>query len=186
MAYWNKEEMDLMVTSIPGMEGILRRRDIPGFCRVDDINDPGFLAIKTETKLTAKASALILNTFEDLESPLLDQIRKDIPNLYSIGPLHAHLEARLEEKGVKALDRSSSLWEEDRSCMNWLDSQPASSVIYANFGSVTLLTRDERLEFWHGLVNSGQRFLWVIRPDSIIGDDVNNQTVPPELLEGKV
>ncbi|XVE96981.1 hypothetical protein REPUB_Repub02eG0271000 [Reevesia pubescens] len=27
------------------------------------------------------------------------------------------------------------------------------------------------LEFWHGLVNSGKPFLWVIRPNSITGED---------------
>ncbi|KAI5670566.1 hypothetical protein M9H77_10930 [Catharanthus roseus] len=27
------------------------------------------------------------------------------------------------------------------------------------------------MEFWHGLVNSGIRFLWVLRPDSIIGKE---------------
>ncbi|KAL3838467.1 hypothetical protein ACJIZ3_023058 [Penstemon smallii] len=164
------------------MEGLIRRRDIGGFCRVDDINDPGFQTIKTETKRTTKAKALILNTFEDLEGPILDQIRKHIPNLYSIGPLHAHLKARLELKGIESSNHSSSFWEEDRSCMAWLDSHPENSVIYVNFGSVTLLTKDELLEFWYGLVNSGQRFLWVIRPDSIIENDGNE--VPIELDEG--
>ncbi|KAI3470813.1 hypothetical protein Pfo_027476 [Paulownia fortunei] len=180
------KEMDLMVTSVPGMEKFLRRRDIPGFCRVQDIDDPGFQAIKTETKRTTEARGLILNTFEDLEGPILDQIRKHIPNLYSIGPLHAHLKARLESKGMESSHHhSSSFWEEDRICMAWLDSQPASSVIYVSFGSITTLTRDELLEFWYGLVNSGQRFLWVVRPDSIVGSDSGNgNKIPVELEEG--
>ncbi|KAK4480236.1 hypothetical protein RD792_013300 [Penstemon davidsonii] len=182
MTYWKRKEMDLMVTSIPGMEGLIRRRDIGGFCRVDDINDTGFQTIKTETKRTTTAKALILNTFEDLEGPIIDQIRKHIPNLYSIGPLHAHLKARLELKGIESSNHSSSFWEEDRSCMAWLNSQPENSVLYVNFGSVTLLTKDELLEFWYGLVNSGQRFLWVIRPDSIVENDGNE--VPIELDEG--
>ncbi|KAK4480234.1 hypothetical protein RD792_013298 [Penstemon davidsonii] len=160
-------------------------KDLSGdatFCRVDDINDTGFQTIKTETKRTTTAKALILNTFEDLEGPILDRIRKHIPNLYSIGPLHAHLKARLELKGIESSNHSSSFWEEDRSCMAWLDSQPENSVLYVNFGSVTLLTKDELLEFWYGLVNSGQRFLWVIRPDSIVENDGNE--VPIELDEG--
>lgn len=183
LAYWNKREMDLMVTSVPGMEKLLRRRDIPAFCRVEDIDDPGFQSIKTETRRTTQATALILNTFEDLEGPVLDQIRKHIPNLYSIGPLHAHLRALLESKGMESSHYSSSFWKEDDSCIAWLDSQPPNSVIYVGFGSITMLTRDELLEFWYGLVNSGQRFLWVVRPDSIIGNGNGNE-VPVELGEG--
>ncbi|CAL5322574.1 unnamed protein product [Camellia sinensis] len=38
------------------------------------------------------------------------------------------------------------------------------------------------MEFWHGLVNSGKRFLWVIRPDLVTGGDGEGQ-IPTELLE---
>ncbi|KAL1542134.1 7-deoxyloganetic acid glucosyl transferase [Salvia divinorum] len=181
LTFWKRKEMDLMVTSVPGMENLLRRRDIPAFCRVEDINDAGFQSIKTETKRTAQATALILNTFEDLEGPILDQIRKHIPNLYSIGPLHSHLKALLEAKGIESSHHSSSFWEEDDTCIAWLDCQPLNSVIYVSFGSITMLTRDELLEFWYGLVNSGCRFLWVVRPDSVVGCQ---DEIPAELEEG--
>nr|WRW51046.1 7-deoxyloganetic acid glucosyltransferase [Uncaria rhynchophylla] len=186
VSYRNKKEMDLLVTSVAGMEGFLRRRDLPAFFRVDDVNDPGFQTIKTETRRSIKARALILNTFEDLEGPILNQIRKHIPTLYSIGPLHAHLKARFAAKQSateQSMSHSGSFWDEDRSCVEWLNSQPHKSVIYVSFGSVTIMTRDELLEFWYGLVNSGQRFLWVMRPDSITGKDGESQ-IPVELEEG--
>ncbi|KAL6997601.1 7-deoxyloganetic acid glucosyl transferase, partial [Sarracenia purpurea var. burkii] len=65
--------------------------------------------------------------------------------------------------------------------MTWLESQPLRSVIYVSFGSITMVTKDQLMEFWHGLVDSGKRFLWAIRPDSIV--DGTNQ-IPTELLEG--
>ncbi|KAK4480237.1 hypothetical protein RD792_013301 [Penstemon davidsonii] len=163
-AYWKKEELDLIVTSVPGMEGFLRRRDLPSYVRVDNADDPGFQTILTETRRTAASSGLILNTFEDLEGPIMDQIRKHIPKVYSIGPLHTHLKYRLDSEKVESTQNSSSFWEEDRSCLTWLDSQPANSVLYVSFGSVTILSNNELLEFWYGLVNSGQKFLWVMRP----------------------
>ncbi|KAL3647336.1 hypothetical protein CASFOL_008304 [Castilleja foliolosa] len=181
--FWKKEELDLIVTSVPGMEGYLRRRDLPAFSRVSDVNDPGFQTIIRETRRTALSKGLILNSFEDLEGPIMDQIRKPIPNVYSIGPLHTHLKARLESEKKETSPASSSFWEEDRSSITWLDSQQARSVIYVSFGSVTLLTKNELLEFWYGLVNSGHRFLWVMRPDSIIGGDKDNP-IPVELEEG--
>ncbi|KAL3838463.1 hypothetical protein ACJIZ3_023054 [Penstemon smallii] len=184
-AYWKKEELDLIVISVPGMEGFLRRRDLPAFGRVDNANDPGFQTILTETRRTSVSSGLILNSFEDLEGPIMDQIRKHIPNVYSIGPLHTHLKYRLDSERVESTQNSSSFWEEDRSCLTWLDSQPANSVIYVSFGSVTLLSKNELLEFWYGLVNSGQKFLWVMRPDSIIGNENGDENkVPLELEEG--
>lgn len=42
------------------------------------------------------------------------------------------------------------------------------------------MTKDQMIEFWYGLVNSGTRFLWVIRPDSIAGSDWESQ-IPAEL-----
>jgi len=68
--YRKKKEMDLLVTSVPGMEGFLRQRDLPSFCLVDQIDDPVFEAVKIETRRTTRARALILNTFEDIEEPV--------------------------------------------------------------------------------------------------------------------
>jgi len=66
--------------------------------------------------------------------------------------------------------------------MTWLDQQPLKSVLYVSFGSITTLKWEELLEFWYGLVNSGQRFLWVRRPDSVDGEDEGE--IPAEVVEG--
>ncbi|KAK4833704.1 hypothetical protein QYF36_002791 [Acer negundo] len=39
-----------------------------------------------------------------------------------------------------------------------------------SFRSLVNLTRLQTLEFLHGLVNSGKPFLWVVRPDLIVGE----------------
>ncbi|KAL3523921.1 hypothetical protein ACH5RR_016755 [Cinchona calisaya] len=177
--------MDLMVKSVPGMENLIRRRDLPGFCRVDDLNETTFQRMKNDTRQCPRAQALILNTFEDLEGPTLSHIRKHLPRLYTIGPNHFHLTSKLAATTKTENSISSgSLWEEDRSCLAWLDSQPTKSVIYASFGSITVVTREQFMEFWYGLVNSGKKFLWVIRPDSIMGEGNGSRTVPDELQTG--
>ncbi|KAA8539655.1 hypothetical protein F0562_026347 [Nyssa sinensis] len=177
-------DLDTLITSVPGMEDFLRRRDLPSFCRSGDLTDPNIQLYMTERRDTTRASGLILNTFEDLEGPILSQIRTLCSNLYTIGPLHAHLKTRLAaaEKSSSSFS-SNSLWEEDRSCITWLDSQPPKSVIYVSFGSLAVMTKHQLMEFWHGLVNSGKRFLWVIRPDSIAGEGWQSQ-IPAELSEG--
>nr|XP_016437034.1 PREDICTED: 7-deoxyloganetic acid glucosyltransferase-like [Nicotiana tabacum] len=171
--------MDITLTKVKGMEDFLRGRDLPSFCRVSDLTSADFRLLSTETRQTPRARGLILNTFEDLEGPILTQIRTVCPNVYTIGPVHAHLKARLATKCTS----SNSLWQEDESCINWLDTQPPKSVLYVSFGSIAGVTREELLEFWYGLVNSDQNFLWVMRAGLIMGQEVKHE-IPVELEQG--
>ncbi|XP_051143681.1 7-deoxyloganetic acid glucosyltransferase-like isoform X2 [Andrographis paniculata] len=173
------DDLDTPIKSIPGMESYLRRRDLPEFCRSGDINHPMIELYKKEGSENPRAHGLILNTFEELEGPILSELRKVCPNIYTLGPLHAHLKV----KQMSPDTFSNSLWQEDQTCVTWLDAQPPKSVIYVSFGSLALITHQQLMEFWYGLVNSEQRFLWVIRPDSVIGKDWEDR-LPIELSKG--
>ncbi|KAF5185000.1 7-deoxyloganetic acid glucosyltransferase [Thalictrum thalictroides] len=163
--------MDKLITCVPGMETFLRRRDLPSFYRFKELNDPSI-----------QPGATILNTFEDLEGPILLKMRSHFPKIYTIGPLHAHLNSRCTNS-FEPSDSSNSVWKVDQSCMTWLDSQPLKSVVYISFGSIVLMTHKEMMEIWHGIVNSRKRFLWVIRPNSVEDNDEKKQ-IPTELTEG--
>lgn len=67
--------------------------------------------------------------------------------------------------------------------MEWLDSQQPKSMLYVSFGSMALLTRDELMKYWYGLVNSKKPFLWAIRPD-LIWDENGPGKVPEEMKMG--
>ncbi|XP_019152334.1 PREDICTED: 7-deoxyloganetic acid glucosyltransferase-like [Ipomoea nil] len=164
------------ITKVKGMEDFLRVRDLSPFCRDEDLA----VLYYTEARLAVQARGLILNTFEDLEGPILSQIRTKYPNVYTIGPLHAHLKATLASKST----HSNSLLQEDETCMAWLDSQEPKSVIYVSFGSISVITRQQLMEFWYGLVNSGKKFLWVMRSDLVAGKDDEESPIPSELEEG--
>ncbi|PSR93157.1 7-deoxyloganetic acid glucosyltransferase [Actinidia chinensis var. chinensis] len=174
-------DLDSMITSVPGMENFLRKRDLPSFCRSGDVTDPFIRLFSTESQLSPRADGLILNTFEDLEGPLLSHIRTLCPNLYAIGPLHGHLKSRL---AVASPPSSGSFRQEDRTCLAWLDQQPPKSVLYVSFGSLATITKDQLMEFWCGLVNSGKRFLWVIRSDCLGSGGDSERQIPAELQEG--
>ncbi|KAF6161077.1 hypothetical protein GIB67_007718 [Kingdonia uniflora] len=92
--------------------------------------------------------------------------------VYTIGPLGALLSSK------KNSTSSTSLRPVDWSCLAWLDLQQLKSVLYVSFGSVAVVTAEQLLEFWYGIVNSGKPFLWVMRPDSIIGE----RQIPEELM----
>ena len=86
------------------------------------------------------------------------------------------------EKKTESSIITASLWTEDWSCIDWLDAQRPKSVIYVSFGSLALVTREQVLELLHSLLDSSQRFLWVMSPDSITGND-GEDPVPVELKE---
>ncbi|CAN4094790.1 unnamed protein product [Withania somnifera] len=177
-------DLDALVNNVPGMEGVMRRRDLPSFCRAPDVDSPIIQLVIKEGKHIVQAQGLILNTFEGLEGPILSQFRALCPNIYAVGPLHTQTKAKLASQCLPKTAKSNSFWKEDMSCMDWLDKQPMKSVLFVSIGSLATMTKAQYLEFWYGLVNSKTRFLWVQRPGSIIGLEENDINVPTELSEG--
>ncbi|XP_022870692.1 7-deoxyloganetin glucosyltransferase-like [Olea europaea var. sylvestris] len=161
---------------IPGMEGI-RLKDIPSFIRTTSLDEYMVKFVLQETERARKASAIILNTFEDLEHDCVETLSSILPPVYAVGPLH-FLQKDVEDKSLEIL--GSNLWKEDQHCLEWLDSKEPNSVVYVNFGSTTVMTPKQLIEFAWGLANSGQTFLWIIRPDLVIGEEA---ILPPEFLE---
>lgn len=173
-------DLNCPVNGVREMECIIRRRDLPHFYSFSDPEDPLIQLILEEDRQIPKAHGLIFNTFEDLDRGTLAQMRTLGPKVYAIGPLHAHVKTSLESYRPVS---SYSLWKEDTSCIYWLDQQPTKSVIYVSIGSLAVMSKDQLMEIWFGLVNSGSRFLWVRRPGSIIGFEEENEI--PELLVSK-
>ncbi|KAK3222904.1 hypothetical protein Dsin_009929 [Dipteronia sinensis] len=107
-----------------------------------------------------KLNGVLVNTSEALEGDILRALndRKvfdGFPPLYAIGPL---LPFEFEKR-----DRGAPL--------KWLDDQPEGSVVYVAFGSRTALSREQINELGNGLVNSGCRFLWVVKDKKVDKDD---------------
>ncbi|XVE96984.1 hypothetical protein REPUB_Repub02eG0271300 [Reevesia pubescens] len=169
-------DIDQEVGSIPGMEHDRR----PYSFGSKQLEDPNFQFFVTETQAITRASAVIFNTFDSLEAPVLSQMTPVFPKVYTIGPLHALWKSRLGHLSLLS-SSNGNLREADHNCMAWLDSQPIRSVVYVSFGSYVVLTSEELLEFWHGLVNSDKRFLWAIRPDIIDEDKDHNKIIAREI-----
>ncbi|XP_073142068.1 7-deoxyloganetin glucosyltransferase-like [Henckelia pumila] len=175
-SYLTNGYLDTIIDEIPSMEGI-RLRDLPSFLRTTSPDDYMIKFVLAETERAKRASAIVLNTFEDLEGDVLKQLSLFLPPIYAIGPLQ-FLEEQYENKGLELL--GSNLWKEEPECLEWLDSKEPNSVVYVNFGSITVMTPDQLVEFAWGLANSNQTFLWIIRPDLVSGEKA---ILPPEFLE---
>ncbi|KAF5191038.1 Udp-glycosyltransferase 85a8 [Thalictrum thalictroides] len=160
---------------IPGMKDI-RLRDLPSFIRTTDPNDIMIKFALREVERTYKASAIVLNTFDELELDVLNAMKSELPPVYTIGSLHM-LVNQISDSGLNSIE--SNLWKLEAGYLQWLDSKEDNSVVYVNFGSITVMTPQQMIEFAWGLANSNQTFLWIIRPDIVSGDSA---ILPHEFL----
>lgn len=176
-SYLTNGYLDTIIDWIPGISSI-RLRDMPSFIRTTDPNDIVLKFMMGETERTQRASAIIINTFDALEHEVFDALSTFLPPIYSIGPLHLQLSQIPEDEDSKSI--GSNLWREEPECLEWLDSKAPNSVVYVNFGSITVVTNEQLIEFAWGLANSNMTFLWVIRPDLVAG---KSAVVPPEFVE---
>ncbi|PIA52092.1 hypothetical protein AQUCO_01000165v1 [Aquilegia coerulea] len=156
----------------------IRLKDLPSFIRTTDKNDLMINFLLVELERTFKASAIILNTFDEFEKEVLSAMKSKLPPIYTIGPLHLIVD-QVVDNGLNSI--GSNLWKEEAECLEWLDSKEANSVVYVNFGSITVMTPEQMIEFAWGLANSNRDFLWVIRSDSIVSGD--SAVLPPEFID---
>uniref|UniRef100_A0A803QIL0 Glycosyltransferase n=1 Tax=Cannabis sativa TaxID=3483 RepID=A0A803QIL0_CANSA len=170
--------LDTSMEWIPGIKG-LRFRDLPTFCRITDSNDIMFNWMIEAIEMASEASAVVIQTFESLEKHVLDVLSSttfSLPKIYPIGPLQPLLD-HIPQHSLHTVPYS--LWKEETECIKWLSTQKPNSVIYVNFGSITVLTEQEVIEIGWGLANSNVPFLWVIRPDLIVGE----AKLPSEIVD---
>ncbi|KAF7803729.1 7-deoxyloganetin glucosyltransferase-like [Senna tora] len=159
--------LDTQLDWLPGMKNI-RLKDFPSFVRTTDPNDLMLNFVMSEVE-TSQAFPVIFNTFYELDTDVLNTLSSFLPSLYTIGPLplllnqipHSHLDSI-----------ASNLWKEDTQCLKWLQSKKPKSVVYVNFGSITVMSPQQLYEFAWGLANSKKTFLWIIRPDLVNGGSV--------------
>ncbi|KAI3672848.1 hypothetical protein L6452_38948 [Arctium lappa] len=168
--------LDTIIDSIPTMSG-MRLKDIPPFVRKIYPGDEYMVQFLCSIVERAKtASAIVFNTFHELEFDILETLSSIFPPCYGIGPLNL-LENKMADKSLASI--KSNLWKEEHECLKWLDSKSPLSVIYVNFGSIIVMTHEQLVEFCWGLAKSNYPFLWIIRPDLVIGESV---VLPPEFL----
>jgi len=102
----------------------------------------------------APGAGMVVNTCRALEGEFLDVLAgipsSDGPKLFAVGPLNP----------VLLPGASGSARHE---CLDWLDKQPPSSVLYVSFGTTSSLRQEQVRELAAALRDSGQRFIWVLR-----------------------
>ncbi|KAI8003944.1 7-deoxyloganetin glucosyltransferase [Camellia lanceoleosa] len=169
------EHLNTVIDWIPSMQGI-RLKDIPSFIHSVNLSDFMIKFALEINERTLKSSAIIFNTFEELEHEVLYALSSTFPPVYTIGPLQLLLN-QINDDSLKSI--GSNLWKEVPGCLEWLNSKEPNSVVYVNYGSITVMTSNQLIEFAWGLANSNHTFLWIVRPDLVAGDLA---IIPPEFV----
>ncbi|WCJ44439.1 UDP-Glycosyltransferase superfamily protein [Euphorbia peplus] len=177
-SYLTNGYLETEIDWIGGMEGIPLKA-LPSFLRTTDPDDIMFNFAMVEIENARSGSGIIFNTFDELEDQVLKHLSSILPNpIYTVGPLQHLLRNHGKENEMNSI--RASLWKEQPGCLEWLDSKQPKSVVYVNFGSVTIMTPQQLIEFAWGLANSKKEFLWIIRPDVVIGESA---ILPTEFLD---
>ncbi|KAK9697223.1 hypothetical protein RND81_08G022900 [Saponaria officinalis] len=153
--------LDMILDSVPPSMKGMKLKDLPSHVRTMDKNSPIFDYVR---RLIARISVrpIIFNTFEAFDRESLADLSTFMAGpIFTAGPLNS--------LSVKS-ESGSTFWKEDSECLTWLDGRRPNSVVFASFGSTTLMTSEQFLEFAWGLANSKHPFLWAIRPDTVIGE----------------
>ncbi|KAF3578229.1 hypothetical protein DY000_02032546 [Brassica cretica] len=103
---------------------------------------------------------ILVNSFKDeyeREFIIKDNNNQN-PKILYVGP--SHNQAATSDK---TLTKNPSFWEEDRSCLGWLQEQKPNSVIYISFGSwVSPIGESKIRTLALALEASGRPFIWAL------------------------
>ncbi|CAL4942073.1 unnamed protein product [Urochloa decumbens] len=162
-----KEPRKDTITYIPGVPSI-EPTELMSYLQETDTTSVVHRIIFKAFDEAHRADYVLCNTVEELEPSTIAALRAEKP-FYAVGPIFP--------AGFARSAVATSMWAES-DCSRWLDAQPPRSVLYISFGSYAHVTRHELHEIAAGVLASGARFLWVLRPDVVSSDD------PDPLPEG--
>ncbi|XP_059277837.1 UDP-glycosyltransferase 74F2-like [Lycium ferocissimum] len=145
---------------IPGLPE-LEPRDMPSFIHAYGTYPAYFEMVLNQYTNVEKAEYVFVNSFYKLEVEATDIMSK-VTQLSTIGPTlpSFYLDNRVEND----IEYGLNLFQVDAStCINWLNTKPDGSVVYAAFGSMSTFCEKQMEEIAWGLKATNSYFLWVVR-----------------------
>ncbi|OMP00308.1 Pectinesterase, catalytic [Corchorus capsularis] len=158
------------------------------FLRNADGTDIWSRFFQPQISSSLQSSGWLCNTAEEIEPFGLDLLRKYIKlPVWTIGPiLPKPLLTKSSTNPSNGLLYKQHAGKEPgispEKCLQWLDLQGTDSVLYISFGSQNTISASHMIELAFGLEESGNPFIWVIRPP--IGFDMKAEFRAEWLPEG--
>ncbi|XP_074311835.1 anthocyanidin 3-O-glucosyltransferase 2-like [Silene latifolia] len=137
--------------TVPGFKNPVTSKNIPAFLKMEW----GSQVFFTLARQFRRMKGILVNSYMELEPLAIQSLQnsedKSIPPVYPVGPI-----LNLKSGG-------GSQDKDKESTIEWLDSQPESSVVFLCFESMGGFDDEQVKEIADGLDRSGHRFLWSLR-----------------------
>ena len=138
---------------------------------LQDRSNPSYMVMVHLAMRHREADAILVNSFDAVEPEVAKVLRQPEPGrrrppVYPIGPLIVQQSNGTTTNTVANGGVPPHSLAPRAACLEWLDHQPARSVIFVSFGSGGAIPKEEMHELALGLELSRQRFLWVVRSPS--------------------
>ncbi|GKV43192.1 hypothetical protein SLEP1_g50514 [Rubroshorea leprosula] len=163
---------------VPGLP-LLHTEDLPTF--VLPSNPVSSLSrLLSDLILNLKKHKWVLaNSFFELEKEATESMDEICP-IIPVGPL---VPSSLLGEDQDVEDGAGiDLWKPEETCLDWLENQAPSSVIYVSFGSLAVLPAKLMEAIATALKNTKHPFLWVVKkPEGSPGNGAGE--LPPEFEE---
>ncbi|KAK4345789.1 hypothetical protein RND71_035965 [Anisodus tanguticus] len=148
---------DETLSRIPGFLSSLRISDMPPEVVAENLEGPMPSMLYNMALNLHKASGVVLNSFEELDSIINKDIKTKLQKVLNIGPLvlqsskKVHSDANSDESG----------------CIKWLENQKEKSVVYLSFGTVLTLPPNEIVAIAEALEAKRVPFIWSLRDNEV-------------------
>ncbi|KAI3890222.1 hypothetical protein MKW92_002682 [Papaver armeniacum] len=138
-----------------------------------------------------KSDGMLCHSVEEFEVVGLKALRNlmEPKPVWTVGPLlpsfllHGN-KNKNKESTVSHSRTGKEFGISPESCIEWLNQQKPSSVLFISFGSQNTISAPKMMELALGLEKSGKSFIWVLRPPS--GFETTSEFKPEWLPEGFV
>ncbi|MCL7036052.1 hypothetical protein MKW94_004148 [Papaver nudicaule] len=150
----------------------LRISQLPVCMRASHKESPPVKFFQKQISLTLRSDGMLCDSVEEIEVLGLETLRKlmESKQVWTIGPLLPSFLLQgnnQKKKNVSVVSHSRTGKEfgiSPESCIEWLNHQKPSSVLYISFGSESSISAPNMMQLALGLEKSGKSFIWVLRP----------------------
>ncbi|KAH7569352.1 hypothetical protein JRO89_XS06G0150000 [Xanthoceras sorbifolium] len=142
------EPEDQTLDFLPGFSAI-RAEDLPDGIISGSLDSPFAKMLHKMGQMLPHASAVAINSFEEIDPIVVQALKSRLSNFLNIGPF---------------ILRSPPIYDSDiHDCIGWLNQHPKSSVVYIGFGSVITPPPHELEALAEALEACEFPFLWSFR-----------------------
>ncbi|KAM3220688.1 kaempferol 3-O-beta-D-galactosyltransferase-like [Capsicum annuum] len=141
---------DEILKFIPGFFEV-RLGDLPGGVVVGDLKTSFSMMLHKMGQTIGKGTAIPINSFEELDPPIVQNLKSKFKNFLNIGPFNLTSPTPL----ANVVDKDG--------CIEWLDKQKTNSVAYIGFGTVATPPPNELKAMAEALEEKKIPFLWSIK-----------------------